>query len=310
MPLTSALIAGYASGDYAASLADVGTPRRLQHSGGWILKRHVPGFSDWDGVGCYPIFTCTDWSALPRDLEELRDELVTLCLVADPFGSPSRDELARAFNHRVTPFKEHFVVDLAVPLADHLRPHHRRNVRKALREVHVERCGLDEASLREWQSLYEELARRHRIRGTAAFSRRAFELQFEVPGLIALRAKRGGATIGMTLWYRQGDIAYYHLAAYSQAGYAASASYALFWTALQQFAAAGVKWASLGGTAGLEGHSTDGLGRFKRGWSTGVRTAYFCAAVLQQNRYAEILAATGHPRSEYFPAYRDGERIQ
>jgi hypothetical protein len=65
------------------------------------------------------------------------------------------------------------------------------------------------------------------------------------------------------------------------------------------------RWLDLGGGAGAVSDPSDGLCRFKRGWSTGVRPTYFCGRVFDQGRYAKLLrrrAATA-----FFPAYRAGD---
>jgi lipid II:glycine glycyltransferase (peptidoglycan interpeptide bridge formation enzyme) len=106
----------------------------------------------------------------------------------------------------------------------------------------------------------------------------------------------------MTLWYVSGDVAYYHLAAYSDRGYDLGASFALFWTALKYFAAIGIRWAAIGAGPGTTA-AESGLTRFKRGWSTGTRSAHFCGRILQPTAYAE-LSANAAAGSSYFPAYR------
>ena len=67
----------------------------------------------------------------------------------------------------------------------------------------------------------------------------------------------------------------------------------------------GVSEVDLGG--GAEGHDpVDGLARFKRGWSTGTRTAWLGGRVLDRPAYAELCATTaGTP---FFPAYRSPAR--
>jgi len=47
-------VTGYLHHSYADSLAEFGTPYLLPKSGGWILKRQIPGFTYSDGMGCYP----------------------------------------------------------------------------------------------------------------------------------------------------------------------------------------------------------------------------------------------------------------
>lgn len=54
-------------------------------------------------MGCYPLFCCENWSELPRDLEALADELLSIALVTDPFGDYSQSQLEQYFNARVIP---------------------------------------------------------------------------------------------------------------------------------------------------------------------------------------------------------------
>jgi hypothetical protein len=262
-------------------------------------------------MGCYPLFSCRDGSALAADLEapEIGRDLVALSLVTDPFcdfgGNGGLDGLRRAFPDLARPFKEHFVVDLTVPESERVSDHHRRNARRAAQHLTVERAANTQALLEEWHAMYGHLIERHGIRGIAAFSRESFAAQLQAPGLVAFRAREGETPVGITLWYTQGDAALYHLGAYSPAGYALRASFALFQKALEHFAQAGLRWAGLGSGAGARGQGSDGLRRFKEGWSTGTRTAYLCGRIFNREVYAE-LASRAAPTS-YFPAYRQGE---
>lgn len=70
----------------------------------------------------------------------------------------------------------------------------------------------------------------------------------------------------------------------------------------------GLKRLNLGAGAGLSGDGTDGLSRFKKGWSTDVRLAYFCGRILQPGLYSELCRQNIAPETtKYFPAYRNGE---
>jgi hypothetical protein len=269
--------------------------------------RGVSDSGDRDASGPYPIFACSDWAALADDIEELRPELVSVSLVTDPFGDYDAAVLERAFPDRAVPFKEHVVADLGRPWEETAHKHHRRNAARALEAVEVAVVGDPPALLDEWVSLYDGLVRRHDVRGVAAFSQQSFDAQLRVGGMVALRAVEDGVTVGATLWYVSGDVAYYHLGAYTQRGYALGASFALFARALERFAADGLAWASLGAGAGAQARDDDGLTRFKRGWGTGTRTAYFCGAILQPERYEHLAAAEGAGESRYFPAYRTSE---
>lgn len=298
---------GYAHPAYAESLAEFGTPRLLPRCGGWVLERGIEGSAERDAAGCYPLFSCRDWSQLRPDLDELGREALSVAMVVDPFGAYDEAGLKDCFGDVVLPFKQHFVTDLGAPPESFVSAHHRRNARKALREVSVEECAAPSDFLEDWVALYRVLTERHGITGVAAFSRESFARQLSVPGVAAFRAVHDGVTAGMLLWYVQGDRAYYHLGAYSPRGYELRASFALFSRSIEEFARRGLRWLSLGGGAGAGAGGDSGLGRFKEGWATGVRTAYFCGRIFDRAKYDEIVRAKGVPPTRYFPAYRLGE---
>ena len=112
--------------------------------------------------------------------------------------------------------------------------------------------------LDEWQTLYAQLVRRHGIRGIAVFSGPSFARQFRVRGFSALRATVAGVTIGATLWYEYGSVAYYHLGAYSERGYDLGASFALFAFARDHFAAGGSSGCPSGRAPALAGRASTG----------------------------------------------------
>ena len=212
---------GYPSPEYVASLAEYGRPLPLPRSGGWLLVRPIPGSDAVDAMGPYPIFCCLAWTELGDDLTELGDRLVSIVVVMDPFAPGDTAALAVAFNRGVVHYKDHHVIDLNTPLDRSACEHHRRNARKSLARLQVEEVAEPSTLLETWCRLYDELICRHGITGVSRFSRKSFELQFSVPGLVAFRAVDDiGETVGMVLWYCQGEVGYYHLAAYSPRGYA------------------------------------------------------------------------------------------
>jgi hypothetical protein len=298
---------GYLHSNYANSLIGFGSPRALPRSGAWILERQIQGFPDRDAMGMYPLFCCRNWRNLNEDLDEIKHALVSLALITDPFGDYDEAHLRLCFKDVVSPFKEHFVVDLSRSINSVVTDHHRRNTKKVLQRVCVERCAKPAGHLDEWFGLYKNLIRRHQITGIAAFSRDAFAKQLDVPGIVAFRARNEAVTVGMLLWYIQGNVGYYHLGAYSEFGYELQASFALFSFAIEYFAANGLRWLNLGAGAGVKGDGMDGLSRFKRGWSSDTRTVYLCGRIFNHLRYQEIVRAKGIGITGYFPAYRRGE---
>ncbi len=303
------MVFGYLHAHYAQSLADFGEPCELPHSGGGILKRKVPNSPYYDAMGCYPLFCCKDWARLPKDLDQLEDDFVSLALVTDPFGGYDLKLLHHCFKNVVIPFKEHFVVDLSRPPLSFISNHHRRNAKKALKNVQFEKCDAPFLWLDDWVNLYDNLIRRHRISGIQAFSKKAFARQLRVPGLIMFRALHHKTTVGMLLWYIQGNTGYYHLGAFSDLGYQLGVSFALFWEAIAYFAKRNLRWLNLGAGAGITGNGEGGLTRFKRGWSNSTRLTYFCGRIFNRQKYEELLVINQISSTDYFPAYRVGEFV-
>lgn len=293
---------GYASREYAESLAEFGEVIDLPNCGGSLLGQSVADSTDRDAVGPYPLFACCDWGGLTTDLDALSDRYVCAYAVTDPFGETSADELARAFPDLCYAYKQHFAVDLSQPFESIVDSHHRRNIRKGLKNVEVRRLPASAETLTTWQALYDCLIERHDIRGIARFSATSFAKQFAVPGFDCFAAVDAEGVCGMTLWYVDRGVAYYHLGAYNERGYGQSAAFAIFATALQQFAEEGVRWAALGAGAGTTA-ADSGLTRFKQGWSTETRPAYLCGRILQPDVYARLSAAAP-AGTKFFPAYR------
>ena len=255
-------------------------------------------------MGCYPLFSCNDWTGLAADLELRRSEWVSVALVTDPFGNFDEALLQRTFD-RVVPFKEHFVADLSLSMDQLVSKHHQKHARRGLRNVQVDVVDQPLDGLDEWMVLYDVLCERHGISGIRAFSRDSFLAQLQLDGVSVLRARSEGQTVGMQIWLQQGDVVFTHLAAYNELGYKVDASYALHLTATEYFQKH-AKWLGLGAGAG-SGASSQGLSEYKHGWSTGTRQAYFCGKVLQPERYDSLIAAVSSEPSTYFPAYRAGE---
>ena len=299
-------LTGYLHPQYAQSLLEFGEPRELPKSGGWILERPIPGTPYKDAMGCYPFFACRDWFRLHEDLEDLGSKLVSLSLVTDPFCDCDQAYLRQCFKDFVIPFKEHFVADVSQPVNNIVSQSHHRTVRRAMRNVEVVRCSEPVLLLDEWVELFANLVKRYSITGIRAFSRTAFAKQLSIPGMVMFKAVSQGVLLGLDLWYVHRDVAYGHLVAVSPLGYQLRASYALKWFLIQHFADK-VRWIDFGGGAGIMNNATDGLSEFKRGWSNGTRTTYFCGRVFDKEKYTTICKQMNVADTDYFPAYRRGE---
>jgi hypothetical protein len=298
-------MSGYRSAEYAAALPHWGRPLYLSRCDGWLLERDIAESGCRDLVGCYPLFRCSRWSELDRDLCELPAGNVAVSMVVDPYGDPPTD-LSATFPDVCRPFKPHFGVDFTRDWRASISRHHRRNIRAAA-AVEVERCADPGNWLETWVDLYGQLACRHTISVPARFSRASFARQLEVPGIVLFRAVCGSRTVAMSLWYRDAQVAFYHLGASDARGYELAATFAIFDVALGHFAATGARWAQLGGAAGWQATTDAGLARFKSGWANEQRTAWFCGRVLDRLSYQRLLTRSKRSPSEFFPSYRQPE---
>lgn len=301
-------ICGYKSFRYAESFSSLGKPLKLAHAGGWLVRRPVAHSEFLDAMGCYPLFSCERWGQLELDLSELGDQIVSATIVTDPFGQFTPDLLKKCFPDLAIPYKDHFVLNLELPLFNQLPEQHRRNARRSLKDTTIEICHEPMRLLEDWICLYGNLVQRHSIRGLPAFSRTAFESQFQTPGLTVLRALKDNETVSMLLWYTHGDVAYYHLGAHSDLGYELRASFALFWRSIEYFAEKKLKWLDFGASAGANNRGEeDGLARFKRGWSSELKPVWLCGRICNPVAYAELVRSRQLENVRYFPAYRWGE---
>ena len=108
------MLTGYLHPDYASSWSEFGAPLHLSACGGWLLRRPIGDTTSHDAMGCYPLFCCSNWSALPQDLNAQRGDLVSIVMVADPLGDHTPELLETCFDY-VRPFKDHFVVETGPP---------------------------------------------------------------------------------------------------------------------------------------------------------------------------------------------------
>src|SRR5204862_450692 len=148
---------GYASEEYARSLAEFGESIPLPRSGGWLLSRKLPGDQGRDATGCYPLFSCLDWQGLEADLRDLPEDIVAVWLVADPAADVAPLHLKQSFPDVCRHYKDHYFADLTQPLESFVASHHQRNARQASKSLRIERLERPVEHLATWNSLYGRL---------------------------------------------------------------------------------------------------------------------------------------------------------
>ena len=296
-------LTGYLNPQYVEAFSEFGTPLYLPNSGGWLLARPIPGTSNRDAMGPYPLFACQDWSKLHKDINNLEEtDLISLVLVTDPFGEYDISLLEKTFPI-VNEYKEHFIIDLQSPISDYLPRNHKRNISKALKVIKIKQCYDTDSAIDEWVELYADLTARHNIQGITQFSRNAFIKQFKVPGIVMFKAQHQNQTIGMLTWYIMNNYGYAHLGAYNQLGYELGTSYALFWHSFEYFSNK-IRWLDIGGGSDSPRNGAEGLTRFKQGWSTKTLPVYLCGHIFDNEKYAEIVSIKNKQNKQFFPAYR------
>ena len=286
----------YAAEGYVAALAD-GEGERAATIASWntaVLIRPIAA-GGMDAAGAYPMAALGQDSDVSAGLAQLAARgLVSVVLVADPLHGPPAERLAAAFA-LARPFKTHYLVE---PARFAPNKHHRAEIRRSQNRCRVERVSLA-AMLGDWMRLYSGLVDRHAIGGAAVFSDRYWRYIAGLAELETFAAYVEDEVVAMGLWLRHGGVGYNHLGASSAAGYAAGASYAVYAAAIDHHADCAVL--NLGGGAGRRDDPSDGLARFKRGFSTATATAHLYGAVLDPERYAALSAGR---ETGFFPAYR------
>jgi hypothetical protein len=294
---------GYAHPQYALSLREFGEPRELPRCGGWILVKPIPGTPYKDAIGCYPIFSCRDWTKLQEDLEHVSSDLVSLTLVTDPFSGVAPDYLEKNFD-LVKQFKAHYLADLSYPLERFVNEGHRKNARKSLKIMNVEVCCQPMQYIDKWMSLYNNLISRHNINNISKFSRQYFSVIFNIPGTIMFLGKQKDSIVGGSIVIIRDQVSYAHLSAYAEEGYRIRASYGIKWKSLAYLKEQNIRYLDLGGMAGTKEDPSDGLAQFKRGWSNEQRMVYICGRVFDRKKYDYICQQYQINNNDYFPAYR------
>jgi hypothetical protein len=293
----------YASEAYARSLAHVGEAFAVPEWASHVLTRPTPDDRGRDAIGAYPLAVISPDADLAGGLERLKAAgLISVVLVTDERLRPDAPTMEAAFDF-VRPFKSHFLYDRSLgPLA--YGKHHRYELKRALARVEAREIALAE-HLEAWTALYGELAARHGFTGLHAFPAAHHETLMRLPGVRTFAAFVEDRLVSAHVFVSHRGYAVSHLATSSAEGYANGAAYAvndLALTALDD-----CQLINFGGGAGVTDDPSDGLVRFKKGFSNNAARSYLCGKVLDGAAY-EMLSV-GFAQDGFFPAYRGRRSI-
>lgn len=304
-------LTGYLHPGYAAALAEFGTPICLPRSGGWLLRRRIPGTDFFDAMGTYPYLACVDWASLATDLDALQEadpQLVSVSAAPDPFGSYDNDALRRAFPDLVNPYKQHLVADLEMPDERIISEHHAARIRRAKRKLAVEVVDQPLSCVELWTRLFEYSVRQFSITGIQAFSPASFARQLAIPGTSLWLVHHETEAVAAAVTMSHDNVAYTHLLAASPLGRKLGASYVIYDSAIRHLRRT-VRWIDWGAVPGDSDGET-GLKSFKAGWSTGSKPAYICGRITNRKNYELLAQTTGTAGSSYFPCYRASVKMK
>lgn len=294
----------YAREDYAWSLPHIGAAFPVPEWNGHVLTRATPCGTRLDAIGPYPLTVLAADADLAAGLARLKAAgLVSVVLVLDDRLRPSMVAL-EAGPVTVRRFKSHYVYDRSQgPLA--YSKHHRYELRRALARTSVSEIRLAD-HLPAWERLYGQLIARHGLGGLHAFPPAHHEALSKLACLRTFGAFVEDRLVSAHLFVIHGGHAMSHLAASAPEGYQTGAAYAVNDLAAAELTDCGL--INFGGGAGMDDDPTDGLVRFKKGFSNKVEPAYLCTAVLDHDAYRALSAGRGD--SGFFPAYRGPRQLE
>jgi hypothetical protein len=290
----------FASRTYLEALANDDPVFFIDQLDTWALIRKIPESQHLDAAGPYP-FTQLSRVASPDKLRgALRDRgLISFVAVTEVNGDYAN--WAPEVFDWAHPYKAHFVIDRSIgPVT--FSKHHRYEIRKAAQACDTRLIALCDY-LDNWCSLYDNLTSIHRLDGIHSFSRSYFETLARMKECVTVGAFVDEKLVSAHIWLRTAGTAVSHLAASSKEGYACGAAYAVNDFAISMFE--DCKIIDLGGVADSS-KSSDGLRRFKKGFTNDTRHNWICGAIADRGIYETLCRKAGVPADlmTYFPAYR------
>ena len=291
----------YATETYAHSLPHIGQELYIPQWETSVLIRKIDdNFKDI--IGVYPITVIAKNADLYGGLDYLKKMgFISVVFILDDFNRPSLTVLQPTFDF-IRPFKEHYIYRPSIVRPNYTK-HHRYEINKALKVLHVEKLDL-EANIDRWRALYSELTARHNLKTPHDFPIEHHKLLFQLEGMVAVGAWKDNELVSCHIWIEHNGFVHSHLAASSLAGYKASAAYAVNDMAINYFSDANI--INFGGGAGIVNDPNNGLIKFKQGFSNNVALSYLCGSILNSEVYQKLLQ---HRRvtdtvTDFFPAYR------
>jgi hypothetical protein len=267
----------YCSEAYFRAAEEAGTETfHVPDWGTHVLVREARG-GKRPAVGARPFASLHPAADLSAGLTYLRKAGITsVSMASDPMWGPGTPDLQRAFDV-CRKFKTIYIVDRDAEKV-RISKRHRNRINQARSGAQLREISLAD-HLDTWLELYRYNVTNRQI--PQPFSAAYFERLAEFPNLRANAVLARGEIVTITIWIPCQDTLYFHDAASSERGHAASASYVAFADVVEN--TNDCRYLFLGGSAGFYDDPLDGLARFKRGFANRSDLSYLCSTILSQS---------------------------
>ena len=288
---------------YAGCLAHLGRPMLVGSLPFAVLRRPIPGTPHHDFLSTWPYGSAPDGAGLPAAIEELRATGgVSFTGMITPAAADYDQAAPLAGAVAVRPLKPHYVIDrkhgLPLPSAKT-----RRNIKIAARAWTIDPAPDRAAVLGAALPLYAAL--QHRRQMSSEMTRMPpehFRALLEVPGIVAIAARRGDAIGALVIAARDGGESHLLHFLVDDDAIATCPTYLLMAHISEAWTERGPVY--LGGAP--SGPDGPGVAKFKSRWASHATPAWLLTAILRDDLYRRLTGPEAET-SDYFPAYRQPE---
>ena len=288
---------------YAGCLAHLGRPVRVGSLPFAVLRRPIPGTPYHDFLSTWPYGSAPDPGRLEAAMDELRDAGgVSFTGMITPSAENYDLAAPRAGAVAVRALKPHYVIDRKYGLPV-LSAKTRRNIKIAARAWTIDPAPDPAAVLAAALPLYAALQKRRQMSSEMTrMPPEHFRALLEVPGVVAIAARRGDVIGALVIAARDGGESHLLHFLVDDDAIATCPTYLLMAHISEAWTERGPVY--LGGAP--SGPDGPGVAKFKSRWASHATPAWLLTAILRDDLYRR-LAGPRAATSDYFPAYRQPE---
>lgn len=218
---------------------------------------------------------------------------VSTTFVTDPMIPIENDPIFDYFKE----YKTHYIIDYSKPIK--YSNNHKRNI-KNNKNLEMELLPKNSETADKFHGFYQVLKKKHGITGITDFNLETIYNHISHKNSYTFGVWENNKLIGSIITTTIDDRSYYHLGAYSERGYEIGASFSLMDHIISFYNKLGYKYFILGAGAGVD-KASEGLVRFKKGFSNDTRKNYIIGYINNREKYDELSKGK---EGDFFPLYR------